>query len=120
MDKLLLEKGFKKVKPSPIMSENIEICFQKRYDDEKGIKYFITINKWKPLTHPYTKEIIGPNYEYTVQLYKKDTHDALDLNFHHEWELQDVENYLDILFDSNLFDYYELFREDLCKIKNNF
>jgi hypothetical protein len=106
-DKYLIDKGFKQFHPTQFDSDGVETCFQKRYRDNKGTRYFITINKWKPMTHPHTGEVWGPAYEYHVQLYQKEKHSAIDILFHSEWELEDVEKYLKKLFDSGMFDYYE-------------
>jgi hypothetical protein len=61
------------------------------------------------MTHPHTHEVFPPSYEYSVQLYRKDTHDALDLLFHSSWTLEAVESCLENLFNTGLFDYYETF-----------
>lgn len=108
-DKFLLDKGFKQFPPSWLDSDNVETCFQKRYDDDDGKKYFITIRKWKEWIHPTTHEKHPPAYEFMVQLYQKDTHNALDLTFHDDWFLEDVEKYLETLFETEMFDYYEKF-----------
>lgn len=104
-DKILLQKGFKQFLPNRIVSNNIEICFQKRYDDNIGKRYFITINKWKPIgTDP-------ASYEYTTQFYNNINHDAINMTFHNSWKLEDVETYLNKLWETGLFDYYERFNE---------
>ena len=105
----LLDEGFQKFSPSRIDPDSVERCYQKRYDDETGIKYFITIRKWKGWIHPYTGEKAEPAYECSTQLYQKDTHNALDLTFHSSWTLEDVEKYLESLFDTGMYDYYEKF-----------
>lgn len=109
MDEKLLELGFYEYRPNKFDGDGVEKCFQKRYDDEKGKKYFISIKKWKPLTHPYTKEITPAVYEYDIQLYKKEDHDAINLLFHSSWKLEEVEEYMEKLWNTNLFDYYEEF-----------
>ena len=106
-DEYLLDRGFTEFKPTRFNSENVETCFQKRYDDDEGKRYFITINKWKPMKHPHTGEVWGPDYEYTAQLYQKDTHCAVDILFHSDWALEDVEKHLAAMFDSGMYDYYE-------------
>ena len=45
-DEYIIEKGYKEFEPSPLKNNSISKCFQKRFDDENGKKYFITINKW--------------------------------------------------------------------------
>jgi hypothetical protein len=88
----------------------METHFQKRYDDEIGKRYFITINKWRAFRHPYTGEEFPATYEYSVQLYKKDgRHDvkAVDFLFHSTWSVDEVEEYMNKLFETGLFEYYE-------------
>lgn len=92
-EELLIKNGYKKYKPSPIDNECITDLYQKRFDDDIGKKYFITINRW--------------NSECTTQLYQKDTHNVLDISFHKDWELKDVEFYIEKLFNTGKFDYYE-------------
>lgn len=109
-DELLCEQGFHKFAPGPLDNERVETMFQKRYDDEEGIKYFITIRKWGSATHPYTGDLIPVCYEGNVQLYGNgDKTDALDLLFHSSWELEDIERYLEMMWNTGLFEYYERF-----------
>jgi len=108
-DKYLIENGFEQFAPRWDSTGNIEIAFQKLYNDEIGKKYFIHVNKWRAIEHPHTHEIIGPHYEYKVQLYKKDSRSALDFTFHNDWTLEDVEYYIDEIFNTGMFDYYERF-----------
>ena len=111
-DEILIELGYTQFCPSPYESENVITCFQKRFQDSKGTKYFITINKWKGWHHPHTGEIICAGYESNIQFYKKDSHKALDLTFHIDWDIDEVESYAEKLFDTGLFDYYENFVND--------
>lgn len=110
-DNDFLSKGFKQFPITPIIDpDGMETHFQKRYDDEIGKKYFITVNKWKSYTHPYTRETFPPTYEYDVQLYQKGgryTAKAIDLLFHSTWTIEEVENYMEKLFQTGLFEYYE-------------
>ena len=109
VDQELLDRGFMQYKPSEIDHESVEACFQKRYDDEKGKKYFINVKKWASYVHPYSGEIFPESYEYDTQLYKKDDHDAINLLFHSTWSLDDVEDYIEKFWNTGLFDYYEKF-----------
>jgi hypothetical protein len=110
-DQDFLSRGFKQYPPTPHLdSDGIETHFQKRYDDEIGKRYFITINKWMQWEHPYTREVFGPSYEYSVQLYKKDGRrdaKAVDFLFHNTWTINEVEEYMQKLFETGLFEYYE-------------
>ena len=115
-DQYLIEKGFHQFRPTPRLDpERIETKFQKRYDDIFGKKYFITINKWGEFKHPYTGEVFPASYEYDVQLHKKDDREnakAVDLLFHSTWGLEEVEEYMEKLFDTGLFEYYEKWEEN--------
>lgn len=114
-DQDFISRGFKRFPPTPHLDpDSMETHFQKRYDDEVGKRYFITVNKWKAFEHPYTHEKFEPSYEYSIQLYKKGgRHDAkaVDLLFHSTWTLDEVEDYMQKLFDTGLFDYYEKWDE---------
>ena len=107
-DNEILEKGYHQYAPGPFDSKWVMDCFQKRFRDEKGTKYFIDIRKWEGMTHPHTGEYFEPSYDYWIQLYRKEKHDAVDLEFHSEWTLDAVEEYVETLFQTGLFDYYEL------------
>lgn len=107
-DSDFLRAGYKEFSRGQLDSEGIETCFQKAYEDLLGrTAYFITVRKWKGFYHPYSGESFPPSYEYNVQLYKKDDHDAIDLLFHSSWDLHSVEDYMEKLWRTGLFDYYE-------------
>jgi len=104
-DKDFIERGYREFPPPLIVSENVTRCFQKRFDDAVGKKYFITVYKWE-WPDRYS---VANGYEYAVQLYRKRTHEAVDLTFHSQWDVADVEDYIELLFDTGLFDHYEEF-----------
>lgn len=110
-DQDLLDRGFKQFAPMPHLDpEGIETRFQKRYDDEVGKRYFITVNKWRVFKHPYTGEEFPATYEYSVQLYKKESRrdvKAVDLLFHSAWSIDEVEEQMEKLYETGLFEYYE-------------
>jgi hypothetical protein len=107
-DKDFLDNGFIKFNPGPF-DGGVDTCFQRSYKDDVGEKYYITVKKWGTIIHPHTGDTIPLGYEYDVQLYKKEGHDAVDLLFHSSWELKDVEDYLEKLWQTGLFDYCEKF-----------
>ena len=109
-DKELIERGYKEYPPTAIHSRGIEKCFQKRFDDKDGKKYFIDVNKWSPWTHPHTNEVWGPNYEYETQLYQKGTHNAVNLTFHSSWNIEDVEKMVETIFQNGM-EHYERWDE---------
>ena len=51
-DKEILENGYHEYKPTCFHNDGITKCFQKRFDDDIGKKYFIDINKWGDPTDP--------------------------------------------------------------------
>ena len=46
-------------------------------------------------------------FEYEVPLYQKGTHMPLNLTFHKEWTLDDVEKYVEEIYMTGLFDPYD-------------
>lgn len=110
-EKYILEKGYKEFKPTQIHSDRTSKCFQRRFDDDIGKKYFININKndWKGLLHKEVED--SYIYEYEVQLYSKDTHDAINMLFHSSWTLDQVEEFVENMFQSGTLDYYEKWDE---------
>ena len=66
-DMLLEHKGYHEFSPSRFDSDGIDTKFQKRFDDENGKKYFITVDKWREWTHPHTGETFPPAYEFNTQ-----------------------------------------------------
>lgn len=106
-DEYLRIKGYKEFKPSPIDNQGICKCFQKRFDDEIGKKYFITVNKWD---WTYTNSISYDfTYEYTLQLYNKDKHNPINMTLFSGWEIDEVEEFIKELWTTDRFDYYEVF-----------
>lgn len=99
-DNDIIKRGYDEYKPSPFHSSGIVKCFQKRFDDDNGKRYFIDVHKWD--IPSFTN-----SYEYSIQLYNKDTHDAIDLLFHSTWEIDKVEEFVKKLFETGMFDYYE-------------
>lgn len=114
-DEMLIEKGYKEWPPSRWQHKDIEKFFQKRIRDDKGTRYFIDVEKWKEVVHPYTGETFPSSYVYKAQLYKRGTHDAFDMEFHSSWDLDDVEAFLENLFESSGCDYYEEDCQSLCR-----
>ena len=48
MDKELLEKGYIEFTPSKEFKPNVDRAFQKKFADEYGKQYFITVYMYKP------------------------------------------------------------------------
>lgn len=106
-DQVLIKKGYRESSPLPFKEESVERTFYKAFSDEKGRKYSIIVNKWKGWRHPHTKEVNPPEYEYELQLYKNETHDAINLCFLSSWSIDEVEEFVEQLFATGLFGYYE-------------
>ena len=105
-DEYIIEKGYKEFEPSSLKNNSISKCFQKRFDDENGKKYFITINKWD-WTWTHRDDMPDHSYELETQLYKKDTREPIDMTFFSGWEIDDTEEYLEKIWNTEMFDYYE-------------
>lgn len=103
----VLKAGYKEYPKTCFDHPSVLRCFQKRFDDDVGKRYFIDIKKWEGCIHPHTGKSVDAEYEYDTQMYKKGSHDAVDILFHSSWKLEDVEDYLKKLFNTGLFDYYE-------------
>jgi len=108
MDKNLLEKGYLEFEPSKIDSDFVETCFQKRFDDDQGKKYFITIKKIN-FSAIFPEDFPKYKYEFNVQLYQKYTHYPINLTFFDGWDVEQVEKYMEKIWNSEEYDYYELF-----------
>lgn len=106
-DEALIENGYRRFSPSSLTDKGITDVFQKRFDDEKGIKYFITINKWEILYHPTTNEKLGPTYEFEVYLEPKNMSGAIRIMFYAGAKLEEVEEHIEKLFNTGNYNYYE-------------
>ena len=106
----ILERGYHEYKPT-MFDQYVEKCFQKRFDDETGKKYFIEIKLYEPIVHPITGETYPHTYEYETQLHNLDD-EPVNLQFFAGWTIDKVELYVEKLFDTGWFQYYE--RWDEC------
>lgn len=105
------ERGYHQFKPSSLHNPNISRCWQRRFEDDVGKKYFIDINEWDNaemkahMSHP--ENCPDFSYEYELQMYAKDTHDAINLTFLSSWDIERVEAFVEKLWATGEFDYYE-------------
>lgn len=110
-DDYFLDHGYKKYNKTPFQSDMILYNFQKRFDDDVGKKYFIDVHKatnewmreWDKQQSWYTPY----SYTYSCQLYRKDTRAAVDMEFFSSWAIDQVEEFVENLFQSGKLDYYE-------------
>lgn len=107
-DEKLIARGYKQYERTPFDSPSVVCRFQKRFDDEKGKKYFIDAVKWGEFRHPHTGQVFPASYEYECQLYKGGSHDAFDVNFLSSWTIEEVEAFVEKIFRTCRCDYYEL------------
>lgn len=106
----LESRGYHMYPRTPFQGNFVVCNFQKRFDDNRGKKYFIDAVVWDnsfvprdrrdEWWHPY-------NTTYETQLYGKIDHDALDLEYHSSWKIEDVEKHLEQLWNTELFEHYE-------------
>ena len=61
----LEKKGYREYRPTQF-DKDVEKCWQKRFDDDTGKKYFIDAKMYPSWTHPHTGEITPPGFEYEV------------------------------------------------------
>lgn len=98
--KWIQDKGYVKYKSN--IKGNVR-SFQKIFKDNTGKRYFIN-------AHMYIKcgkdsyEIF---WEYESYLRKKVTHEPVKMIFYEGWSLDEVESYLEKLWDTDLFQHYE-------------
>lgn len=114
-DEIILQKGYKEYPPTRFHNSSIVKCFQKRFDDDVGKRYFLNIDKWYwgdvvPV-HKKDEWYCDYTYEFTCQMYRKNTHDAVDVSFHSSWTLEQVEEFMKQQWNTGLYDYYERWDE---------
>ena len=110
-DHEIINAGYKEYEPTKFDPSSVEKCFQKRFDDNRGKKYFIDIKKWEEFAHPYTGEKFDASYEFHVQFCSLEGH-PVNMNFFYGWSIEEAEKYIEHLFGTGLFKHYELFDEE--------
>ena len=105
-DKDFEDKGYRKWPPSAIDCPEVLYYYQKRFDGRNETKYFITAKMWRLELHNSLNDV-HTGFEYEVQLYQKETHNAMNLSFLTGWSLDDVEEYVEKIYQTGLFDPYE-------------
>ena len=110
-DQDLLDRGFKQFPPTyPIDPAGVKNKYQKCYSDEIGKRYFITVSEWEPIFDRRTGKTWPINYEYDVYFQKDDgkgSTKAIKILLYAGWDVDEVEEYVQRLFETGLFDYYE-------------
>lgn len=115
-DEYLLEHGYKQYKPIFFDDNSVVARFQKRFDDEYGKKYFIDVLKWShdyiPVEHrnEYWKPF---SYTYEVQITMSEEEKCINLEFFSGWTIEDVENFMEDMFEKIKPNYYEIWDGEL-------
>lgn len=104
-NKDLLNRGYHRYAPTRFHADGITDCFQKRFDDKKGKKYFINVNKWEGWYHPTTNELFAPAYEYEIVFTKNGA--PIRMLFYSNWTIEDVEVEAERIWATMGYDYYE-------------
>lgn len=115
-DDYFLERGYHKYDRTDFQRGELYLYnFQKRFDDDKGKKYFIDVHK---ISHEWMREwdkqqpwYTPYSYTYSCQLYKKDTRAPVDMEFFSDWTIEQVEEFVERLFQNGELDYYEKYDE---------
>lgn len=110
-DKDLLDRGYHRYDPTSFRCVGLTDCFQKRFDDEKGKKYFINVNKWEGWYHPTTNEFFGPAYEYEITFTKNGA--PIRMLFYANWTIEDVELEAERIWATMGYDYYEEWENEI-------
>ena len=109
-DNDILNAKYKEFEPSPFHNSGVTKCFQKRFDDDVGKKYFIDINRWDFPPHPYTGEQTPTSYEFEAYFTKDDN--PINITLYSHWDIETAEKFLDEMWIKMNLDYYE--RWDEC------
>lgn len=112
-DDEFIKRGYHAYAPLAIDNSSIKKRFQKRFDDDTGKKYFIDILCWDNSYIPldYRGQYYEPyTYEYETSINVSDK--PINLTFHNSWTIEQVEQYVEKMFQLGLFDYYEKYSED--------
>ncbi len=112
-DEYFFNLGYKKYDKSQFDSDITIYNFQKRFDDEKGKKYFIDVhkvsNEWFSVSEKNKERYVPYSYTYSCQLYKKGAHVPVNMEFFSDWTIDQVEEFVEKLFQNGELDYYEKF-----------
>lgn len=107
MDQDLIEMGYKELHlDTDFLGYRI---FQKRFYDGPKEKYTINVRKWEPVRCANTGEILFQGSDYSSQLFRDSDHARVDIGFTKEWHISEVEEYMESLWDTGLWDYYKEF-----------
>ena len=106
-EEYILSKGYKEYSKTIYHCKSVTKFFQKRFDDNIGTKYFINIEQFNfsELQQKYP-DFEPIKYEYVIQLHNHDEK-YMDIRFHSDWTLLEVEDFMDKQWQLGCYDYYE-------------
>ena len=113
--KIAKEHGFKEYNPTRFDNDSVILRFQKRYDDDFGKKYFIDILKWDNSYVPANRrdkwwKPYSYTYETQITMFKDCK--ALNFEFFSDWTLEQVEKFMEDLFEKMKVNYYESWNDE--------
>lgn len=105
-DEIILSVGYLEYEPCCIDSEAVTKRFQRWFTDDIGKRYAIDIKKWD-----FAKigSDIGVKYEFEVQVRVNDK--PINITMFNGWNIEEVEYYMDKLWSTGMYDYYERWEE---------
>ena len=109
-DEYLIEHGYKEYEPTRFDHSNVVSRFQKRFDDDFGKKYFINVVKWSNdyISVDRRDEWWRPfTYYYETQVNVSDGENAINMEFFSSWTIEQVEKFMEEMFDKMKLNYYE-------------
>lgn len=114
-DEYIKEHGFKEYNPTRLDDDSVILRFQKRYDDDFGKKYFIDILKWDNSYVPADRrdkwwKPYSYTYETQITMFKDCK--ALNFEFFSDWTLEQVEKFMEDLFEKMKVNYYESWNDE--------
>ena len=112
----LIARGYKRYEPSRIDPEGVECLLQKRFDDDFGKKFFITVRIWRRWVHPYTGDISPQSYEFDIQFSEDDKPINVQF-FGGSWTIDEVEDRVEKMWYEMDFDYYEVWDTEERRVK---
>ena len=113
-DEYLLERGYTKYNPAYFDNDSVVARFQKRFDDDFGKKYFIDVLKWSQEYVPVERrdKWWKPfTYHYETHITMFEDQKALNFEFFSDWTLEEVEQFMEDLFEKMHPNYYESWDE---------
>lgn len=115
-DELLITRGYKQYEPIKNFDSDIVVArFQKCFKDAFGKKYFINVIEYRNDYVPPSHRTYGwkpYSYEYEIHTTMYNEEKALELKFHSDWDIKEVERFADDFFNKMKPNYYESWQGD--------